>query len=262
MNFQASFTRIPVNLSVKTIPYLAVARFSGVDAGAFLQSQLSADVSAASASEVVPACYCTPKGQVLGLLLVGRDGEDFLVAGKRSLLPGILRRLRMYVLRSKVVVSEAPDLAVSGSPGPDYRFVEAADKRSVDETWHADELRAGIAWLDAGSQEKFIPQMLGFDRIGAVSFKKGCYPGQEIVARARYLGKVKRKPLVLEVRGAPAMEPGDRVRLLRGDAWSDAVVVDQAPDGDSRVVFTVTQEGETPVERIAIGDDDYRCATI
>ena len=79
------------------------------------------------------------------------------------------------------------------------------------EAWRAGELLSGIVWLNSKSSDSYIPQMLGFENIGAVSFRKGCYPGQEIVARARYLGKVKRKPLVATIEGTPALDIGGLV---------------------------------------------------
>ena len=249
-------------MTTETIPYLAVARIVGEDAGDFLQSQLSADILALGVDENTLACYCNPKGQVLGLLLVGREEDEYLLAANRTLLPGILRRLQMYVLRSKAVISHAAERAVAGSPGSGFRFVDAGGDPGDEAVSRAAELRSGVTWLDEGSSEKFIPQMLGFDAIGAVSFQKGCYPGQEIVARARYLGKVKRKPVIVEARGAPAVEVGGKVRLLRGGEWSNDVVVDQARAEGSRVLFTVAQERDAPAEAVEIDGESYRCATM
>lgn len=244
------------------IPYLAVARFSGSDAGSFLQSQLSADVLAVEAGTTGFACYCTPKGQVLGLLLLGREGDDWLLGGSETLLPAMLKRLQMYVLRSKVTIEPAADLAVTGGSGPEYSFSERGDPLQEIEKWRAAELRAGISWLRPGSAEKFIPQMLGFDALGAVSFRKGCYPGQEIVARARYLGKVKRGPLIVETEDAPGAQAGDKVRIRRGDEWSDAVLVDSAEYDGGAVLFTVAATGGAqPAEELEFGGRSYRCAT-
>ncbi|MEJ2520766.1 MAG: permease, partial [Desulfuromonadales bacterium] len=94
------------------------------------------------------------------------------------------------------------------------------------------------------------PEMGVARAVGAVSFSKGCYPGQEIVARARYLGSVKRKPLVLETEGAIQPAPGDKMRLQRGEEWYDAVAVDSAPGRAERtVVFTVTRaEPDAPAQ--------------
>ena len=250
-------------MTTHCMSYLAVARFSGDDAGDFLQSQLSADILALQPGDSGLACYCTPKGQVLGLLLVGRRQDSYLLAANAVLLPGILRRLRMYVMRSKVLIEEADDLHVEGRPGPLYDFVENSDAAGNSPGWRAMELKSGVTWLNEGSSEKFIPQMLGLDQIGAVSFKKGCYPGQEIVARARYLGKVNRNPLLLEISGKPGVEPGEKVQVRRGDAWSSAVVVDLAPSGDENlVIFTVASaEPDLPAEELSYGEQTYLCAT-
>jgi folate-binding protein YgfZ len=61
------------------------------------------------------------------------------------------------------------------------------------QAWSIRDIDAGIAWVVLATQEQFVPQMANMELIGAVSFKKGCYPGQEIVARTQYLGKLKRR---------------------------------------------------------------------
>ncbi|MBV8633056.1 MAG: folate-binding protein YgfZ [Burkholderiaceae bacterium] len=61
--------------------------------------------------------------------------------------------------------------------------------------WRLSEIEAGIPWVVQATQEKFVPQMINLELIGGVNFKKGCYPGQEIVARSQYLGKLKRRML-------------------------------------------------------------------
>ena len=249
-------------MSSYRIPYLSVARIHGADAGAFLQSQLSADVLALEQGRNGFACYCSPKGQVLGLLLVARHGDDFLLAARTELLPGITRRLGMYVLRSKVTIDVETPLLVTGSPGPEYGFSDTAAEMTDAEAWRAGELRTGIAWLESGTAEKFIPQMLGLDGIGAVSFSKGCYPGQEIVARARYLGKVKRKPVILELEGSPEVGNGSKARLLRGSEWTHASIVDHARDGKYTVLFAISRaDEESAVKEVEIGGRAYRCAT-
>ncbi len=95
--------------------YLSVARFRGPDAGDFLHRQLSADIAALAPGDACFACCCTPKGQVIGLLLVCRQGEDYLVTGAAELLPVVLTRLRMFVLRSRVEFGIEDDLKVYGA---------------------------------------------------------------------------------------------------------------------------------------------------
>ena len=247
----------------QSIPYLAVARFSGEDAGTFLQSQLSADILALGDGEKTFACYCTPKGKVLGLLLVGRNEAEYLVAANSELLPGILQRLKMYVLRSRVTISETGAVVVAGQSGAEFGSSAEVDAMENAEAWRAGELLEGVVWLNAESTDSYIPQMLGFENIGAVSYRKGCYPGQEIVARTRYLGKVKRKPLIAMVDGSPAPGTGARIRVRRGETWSDAAVVDSARLDEQRtVVFTVAPgDPDGNAEELEIDGRVYRCAT-
>jgi folate-binding protein YgfZ len=68
--------------------------------------------------------------------------------------------------------------------------------------WKLSEIRAGIPQITQATQEQFVPQMVNFEAIGGVSFKKGCYPGQEIVARSQYLGKLKRRMMLASVASA------------------------------------------------------------
>ena len=134
-------------------------------------------------------------------------------------------------------------------------------------SWKEQELRKNVVWLGAATSERFIPQMLGLDNIGAVSFSKGCYPGQEVIARARYLGKVKRKPLLLQVFGAPELVPGESLGLGVGEHRLEGAVVDSValPGTDQAgavLAFVVAPVPERPIESVAYAGFDYRCATI
>ena len=264
-----------------SLDYLSVARFHGPDVGEFLQAQLSADVAVLEPGDATFACYCTPRGQVIGLLLVCRQDDGFLVAAAAELLPRILTRLKMFVLRSKVEFSLQSGITVCGAgPGEDISVPEAfqpdglplhylfpenadtADDRS--ERFKALEIRSRITWLGLETAEKFIPQMLGFDQIGAVSYTKGCYPGQEIVARTRYLGKVKRRPVIVQTQEALQINPAERVELRRGDEWSGGTVIDSVVSDEGGTVCFVVAPGEpdTGVEELRYQDRSYRCATI
>jgi len=260
--------------------YLSVARLHGPDAGDFLQRQLSADVAALAPGDACFACCCTPKGQVLGLLLVCRKDDEYLVTGSAELLPLILARLRIFVLRSRVEFSVDPDMRVfgtessSGQPGNatfqpaglglNYRFArEPETPEQPGDSFKMAEISRHVAWLGTETSEKFIPQMLGYDGIGAVSFSKGCYPGQEIVARAKYLGKVKRKPVVVQTVEPITVNPADHVELLRGDSWTQGVVIDSTPAGNGTLLFVVAPaEPEINPVELRHGERLYRCATM
>lgn len=259
---------------------LSVARFSGQEAGDFLQNQLSADIDALASGSAGFACYCTPKGQVIALLLVCRLDQGFAVVGAAELMPQLLARLKMFVFRTRVEFSAEPELKVYGArtgqqpcepgvfePGASglcYRVsAEPPPGGMLEASFKMAEILAGVVWLGADTTEKFIPQMLGFDRIGAVSFSKGCYPGQEIVARTRYLGKVKRSPVIVRTTEPLAAKPSEKIELLRGQTWSAGVVIDSASSEDGTVLFIVApNDPDDPPATLKHEGLLYRCATM
>ena len=180
------------------------------------------------------------------------DGPRFSLVAPAGEAEGLAKGLRGFVLRARVEVERpedrvtgaagpgsetfvssrvgdvpAPGAAIESDgrlalrpPGLPDRFLllgpEAppppAPAPTSDDEWRRLEIEAGIAWLTDETRESFIPQMLDLDRLGALSFEKGCFPGQEIIARTRYLGRLKRR---LHRGWLPAGErpmPGDPVQ--------------------------------------------------
>jgi hypothetical protein len=95
--------------------------------------------------------------------------------------------------------------------------------------WEWLEIRAGIPAVAPATQEQFVPQMANLDRIGGVSFSKGCYPGQEIVARTHYLGKLKRRMFLLHLGGDAAPRPGDEIHAPDTEGQAAGMVARAAP---------------------------------
>ena len=231
-----------------------VIQVSGPHAEAFLQGQLSNDIELISESLAAPAAYCTPKGRVLATPLLWRTDGGYALGLPRGLCEPVRRRLQMYVLRSKVTLSdlseqvaalglagpgalhlarEALGVALSapyqaGSSGgltaialPGDRLQVAGETGLVvdlwdklaghcwlagEAVWTAHAIAAGVPTITSATQDQFTPHMLNLDLTGAVSFSKGCYSGQEIVARTQYLGQVKRR--LLRFATAGRAEPG------------------------------------------------------
>jgi folate-binding protein YgfZ len=106
-----------------------------------------------------------------------------------------------------------------------------ADKLNVggNEAWRLAEIHAGVPQITAATQEQFVPQMINFELLGGVNFKKGCYPGQEIVARSQYLGKLKRRTALVRLAGAAA--PGAEVFAESDPSQPCGMVVNAAANG-------------------------------
>lgn len=247
------------------LPYLSAIRFSGADAGDFLHNQISADVLILENNESVFACYCEPKGRVLALMLVSRLDEDYIVIMSSALAETVVGRLRIYVMRSKVNIevldgytvagirsdekSEAPPDSMPAIAVPDsdrYLLVTSGQpgtaERGAPDVWKTSELQQGITWLCPQTSGQFLPQWLGFDKIGAVNYRKGCYPGQEIVARTHYLGKVKRHPRLLHTNAVVCPDPLDKIQIISDERPYDAVITDCAHgENDRNYLLVITR---------------------
>lgn len=203
------------------LPYLSVLRISGTDARKFLQAQLTANLLGLQTPEATWSAYCSAKGQVIATLLLSPRADHWLALVESSLAPVVVKKLQAYILRDDVQIEALAGHHVFGvdsnaalvdSPvvleprNLPLRYVisnqETVPNPEATAQWQRLELLSGLPWLDLSSSEKYIPQMLGLDAIGAVSFTKGCYPGQEVIARAHHLGEIKRRPQVLDIQGA------------------------------------------------------------
>ena len=118
--------------------------------------------------------------------------------------------------------------------------LEAGAERSG-ASWDLLDIRAGIPVITAATQEAFVPQMVNLDVLGGVSFEKGCYPGQEIVARMHYRGTLKQRMYLAHVEGTEQPQPGDKLYSPAFGEQSSGTIVNAAaaPDGGSDVLAVV-----------------------
>jgi tRNA-modifying protein YgfZ len=224
------------------LPDLALLTLSGRDCIAFAQAQFMSDIATLGDGQWQWSGWLTPKGRLVALFAVlRRDPErlDLIVLdGDADALATALKR---YVFRSKVSVEvrsgvsatgrfASPSIAQGaiaaidastieldfGSPtGPRTLALRETDPGTADDPdaqlrWRAFDLAHGLPRLDADQREQWTPQQLSLERLRAFSVAKGCYPGQEIVARTHFLGQTKRSLVVL--RGAAGAAPGVDVR--------------------------------------------------
>ncbi|MFI4923452.1 MAG: YgfZ/GcvT domain-containing protein [Burkholderiales bacterium] len=258
-------------------------RVSGEEAQSFLQNLLSSDIREVSNTRAQLSSFSTAKGRMLASMLIWRQSDDYLLQLPRALCESIRKKLSMYVLRSKVKISDASDeivtLGLSGNDAQEIlraRFSElpranlgrinteqgsaikigdtrwqintssqnatkfwkemSNKARPVGSTcWDWLNIRSGIPIILPQTQEQFVAQMVNLELIGGVNFKKGCYPGQEIVARMQYLGKAKRRMYLahLDCQGHPdssdAPQAGDELFSAEMEGQSSGMIVNAAP---------------------------------
>jgi tRNA-modifying protein YgfZ len=243
------------------LSHLGLLEISGADAVTFLQGQVTNDVKLLVGNNAHYSAYCNPKGRMLALFLAFSHYDHLHLQLNRELLESIMKRLKMYVMRSKVEIKDVSDsinkfglngpeaasmleAVFSKIPSEDYElvtlengailklpsandsarfeiFTDAVNAPLIWDAlknncqvvekpyWELLEIQAGIPDVSLATQEQFVPQMLNLDILNGINFKKGCYTGQEIIARTHYLGSVKRRTYLAET--ATEAAPGDKV---------------------------------------------------
>lgn len=247
-----------------SMPSLAALAVTGADARSFLQGQLSSDLTEVTAVCGQLSAWHDAKGRVLAVLRVLPWDDGFLLVMPAALRETVGKRMRMYVLRARVQLQDGPPIhglagetghewlagrgfdvadaplgaavadgvAVLRLPGVAGWLVagellddDAGDDPHAVASWELAEIQAGIPEVYPRTSGQFVAQMLNLDQVGAVSFTKGCYPGQEIVARAHHLGRVKRRARLLRAAGAPPA-PGESLAESAGTVVRAAVAAD------------------------------------
>ena len=234
---------------------LGVLAFRGVDAARFLQGQVSADVEKLAPGQSTLAGLHNPHGRLVALLGIVRNSTDELMAVlPRELATGVVQRLRKFVFRAKVKIEDVSTafsvLGVeSGSvPATGLAMIAWGSRRmllvpadragefaSADDArlarWQRADVLEGLPQVYAATSEAFVAQMLNLDLLGAIAFDKGCYTGQEVIARAHYRGRVKRRLQRWHGTGNYVPRAGDAVRSNDGRALTVVRAAETNPRG-------------------------------
>ena len=167
---------------------ISTIKVTGPDAFDFLQGQLSNDLRRLESEAEILAAWCSPKGRVIWFGTVRAIDSGYALSTPAETAPDIVRRLTIFRFRSKV----------------DFEIVD--EDGSVDPAFL---VQNGYAFIGKQQAEQFTPHMLNLDLVDALSWDKGCYPGQEIVARTHYKGATKRRTLLF--RSEKPVAEGDKV---------------------------------------------------
>ena len=244
---------------------------TGEDSTTFLQNQLTADVESISQAQWGFAGYCSAKGRLFATFAVFPIPEGFYLVTHASVVEAVIARFELFRMRSKVNFSVEQDYRMiceySARPQTlpeslakymranisqpirlgvvpqtlltsQSTVVEIDDENVLDRNLALTLSENGLAWVEQSMAEIFLPQSLNLDLIDAVSFKKGCYPGQEIVARIRYRGKPKQRMIAAQL---PASFEG-----MIGDA------IDLGDDSESRKATIVCSTFDRVQDRIVM----------
>ncbi len=212
--------------------FLTAIRIAGADAAPFLHGQFTTDVAGLGNDQAGLSAWCDPRGRVLFTFMLVRQDNTFLLLLPPPLQEAFSKRLRLYILRAAVVISAAETAAAPPLPG-----LSATATTSPAATF----IRQGFPLLHPQTSGRFLPQELNLDDLGALSFSKGCYPGQEIIARLRYRGDVKRR-LCRATTGNPTpLQPGAALRL-EGEGRQVGTVINSAITDAGQELLAVVEQ--------------------
>jgi len=247
--------------------HLGVIRISGADAANFIHNQLTQDFLLLPPQHARLAAFCSAKGRMQASFIGFKpDAETVLLVCSQDLLAATLKRLRMFVLRAKAALDDAsadfalfgclwPIAAQATPAAPAWTLAaEAAGTRiqlypgagcgralwigpagsrpALPElpvgTWLYADVMSGVPTISQPLFEALVPQMLNYESVGGVNFKKGCYPGQEVVARSQFRGILKRRAYI--VRGSSPMHAGQEIFSTMDPDQACGVVVQAAAE--------------------------------
>ena len=255
----------------------ALIKISGTDAEKFLQAQLSNDIGLIDKKNVQLSAYCQHQGKILVLFWVVRLNKSFFLSFPWDLIDKIISRLQMFVLASDVIIENVSDqyyqiglidenhpkaysirknLSLLIEPNnKNFEITSSLDK------WTKACIDSKIPEVFFSSSEKFVPQMLNLDinEVG-VNFSKGCYPGQEVVARLHYLGEAKRRLFAFQCDSE--VEIGDnlyctssKAAKARGDRYKGSGMIVNKVKSHSKFYCLATLDVELIDEKITINNE-------
>ncbi len=274
---------------VTLLPSYGVLAVTGRDARTFLQGQLTNDLLGLDRHPGMLTAACNRQGRVIATMRLAAMDDAVLIVLRRELAAIVIAQLSQFVLRADVSITDASDgLLVMGllDAEPDAhwsqsavaasslsflvcsprRILLAGTRTALDAAvgavargnpvdWERGCIADGEPAVTADTSTLWLPQMLNLDLIAAISFSKGCYLGQEIVARAQHLGRIKRRMLRYVAPPGLALHPGQA--LYCGDAPSAQIVTAVADAAASHCLAVVELARCADLLGLAAGGSDF-----
>lgn len=203
--------------NIYRLDHFGFLKISGVDAVKFLQGYTTCDLDGLKETSVQLGAICNLQGRMLTSFLVVRQETDLILRMDRSLIDKTMQFLNKYIVFSKAKLQDISDsyhcFGRAGKTGENRALCADGDQFTIDlgnrqeiwqpvdrddaidpgTNWRDLEIEQGVAWVTESNSEKFLPQMFAYHLLDGIDFNKGCYLGQEIVARMQYRGELKRR---------------------------------------------------------------------
>ena len=267
------------------LSHLSILSFSGSDVSDFLQGQMTQDINSISNQSYKMTSILNPKGRMIVSGLIKKSEDIFFLIISKDLSEDILNWLSRYILRSDVIITiedfniiglnnvnhkklinhqdDSQQLNISPIDVDKDRYIliinneiviEDNSIQSINENdWILADIKRGLAIIDKNNSEKYIPQMINLDLLEGISFSKGCYTGQEVVARVQHRGKIKQRIFYITIESnsneidaqsevmCDDKKVGSIVISKKSDNYFHALAVINATDSDKDLLIDVSE---------------------
>ncbi len=292
------------NVVLADLSHYALIKASGDELLDFLQGQLTNDIKLVTEQMGQLSAYCNPKGRILANFRIFKRDNDYFLRLHSSICEATLKRLRMFIMRSKVELTDSSNelsrMGIAGwnaekalsslfnnlpkkadescneneitlvrLAGNMPRFEAYGSFENIknlweklqddaiaigENSWNLLTVRAAIPEIVSETVEAFVPQMVNLQAINSLSFTKGCYTGQEVVARMHYLGKLKRRLFVCSVESEDLPLAGQAIMTNNQNEQKVGQVVTASWSKDKKIEFlAVLQIEKAETETLHIG---------
>ena len=273
-NYDYEVNKITNEYSAALLSNKILIKCSGLDAESFLNTQFTNDIKNLEKDEIILSGYCSPKGRLISVFYIFQSDKDYYLYTTLDTADALLKKLNMYKMMSKVEFNISKKILIGlnnidKSKLPDYllkknklvfkddligfkllenQLIIAADIENIKKifdfseinifgykSWDYLDIKNLLPFLTSKSIEAYTPQMLSLDLLGGVSFTKGCYPGQEIVARTHYLGEAKKSLFNINVVSKNDLNLDDK--LLNCDEKTAGEIINVAKTSENSNKF-------------------------
>ena len=283
--------KLPEETNLIKLDQYDLIEIKGKDAREFLNNQFTNDLKSLSENESSLGAWCSIKGRVLYTFRIWCENESFSLLLPSVQTESFLKKLRMFILRSDVTIDQNQDKfvyglsgnktdqlpenipennhslinsdndLVIGIPAPIPRFIIISDHEKNEhgstDNWRLLDILAGIPEVLPKTADMFLPQMLDLENLGGLSFQKGCYPGQEIVARVKYRGELKKQLYKARTKTSNRIEAGAALVITNdGQTLAGHIVSAALLDENNWAVLAAINISAAMNDKISLKEDN------
>ena len=222
--------KIPITIAINHFGLIII---KGENTAVFLQGQLTCNVREVNETQAVLGACCNNKGRMIANFFILQKNQEYYLLLPKSMIQFTIAHLKKYAIFSKVEL-KITDQDIN------YNVPEIVLKELDENSWCAINISSGFVWIYPKTSGVLIPQMINLQKWGGVSFIKGCFIGQEVIARTEYIGKLKRHLYRAVLNSQDSPKVGDSLKNYIGQ--SVGIVVETAKKNASYEILAVIQD--------------------